>query len=175
MPSLTDYLIALDDERATQRLAETLAQRLCRCAQELLLKNTHRAFQWHLYGDLGAGKTTFVRALLRACGYSGRVKSPTYTLCEPYILILGGYSIDVFHFDLYRLNNPSEWDDAGFTELLSRSGLCLVEWPEHANLDAPDVKMTLTYTENLSRSAKLEAWSEVGQQLLAPLAQWRTD
>lgn len=173
MPSLTDYLIPLDDERATQRLAETLAQRLCSCAKELLAENAKRAFQWYLYGELGAGKTTFVRALLRACAYSGRVKSPTYTLCEPYALMLAGHKIDVFHFDLYRLHNASEWHDAGFAEILSQPGLCLLEWPEHANLETPDLKMTLTYTENLSRLAKLEACSGVGQQLLTPLEQYR--
>jgi tRNA threonylcarbamoyladenosine biosynthesis protein TsaE len=172
MPSLTDYLLALDDESATQRLAQTLAQHLGNCAEALFADKAARALQWHLYGDLGAGKTTFVRALLRASGYSERVKSPTYTLCEPYVLILGGYKIDVFHFDLYRMQSPSEWDEAGFAELLTRPGLCLIEWPEHAHLDTPDIKMTLTYTTDLSRMVKLEAWSSVGQHLLTPLAQW---
>lgn len=169
MLSLTNYLIALDDESVTQRLAEAIAQSFSMDVYEQLFINQTSAFQWHLHGELGVGKTTFVRALLRGCGYQGRVRSPTYTLCESYTLSLNGHKLDVYHFDLYRLADPREWDDAGFRDLLNQPALCLLEWPERANLTMPDINMTITYTETLSRLAKFEHCSVRGQSLLASL------
>lgn len=104
-----------------------------------------------LEGDLGAGKTTFARHLLQALGYEGRVKSPTYTLCEPYpIQIRSGTSptaasIIGHHFDLYRMRDPLEWQEAGFAEHFDEPGFCLVEWPEKAEgtLPAFDIQINL--------------------------------
>jgi tRNA threonylcarbamoyladenosine biosynthesis protein TsaE len=86
-----------------------------------------------LHGDLGAGKTTFVRHLLRALGVQGRIKSPTYAVVEPHSAIdPAGQALSIWHFDFYRFNDPREWEDAGFRELFAAPGLKLVEWPERA-------------------------------------------
>ncbi|HMN93940.1 MAG TPA: tRNA (adenosine(37)-N6)-threonylcarbamoyltransferase complex ATPase subunit type 1 TsaE [Hydrogenophaga sp.] len=91
-----------------------------------------------LHGDLGAGKTTLVRHLLRALGVDGRVKSPTYAVVEPHSSascpwMPEGDVLSVWHFDFYRFNDPREWEDAGFRELFASPGLKLVEWPERAS------------------------------------------
>ena len=82
-----------------------------------------------LQGDLGAGKTTFVRHLLRALGIAGRIKSPTYAVVEPHEAPDG---LQIFHFDFYRFADPREWDDAGFRDIFAGPGLKLAEWPENA-------------------------------------------
>jgi tRNA threonylcarbamoyladenosine biosynthesis protein TsaE len=82
----------------------------------------------YLVGDLGAGKTTLVRGLLRALGHTGPVKSPSYTLVELYVI--SGYII--YHFDFYRFNRPEEWLEAGLDEYFNQQSVCLVEWPEKA-------------------------------------------
>jgi tRNA threonylcarbamoyladenosine biosynthesis protein TsaE len=81
-----------------------------------------------LYGDLGAGKTTFVRHLLHALGVTGRIKSPTYAVVEPYSVAAG----EVWHFDFYRFSDPREWEDAGFRDIFASVGLKLCEWPQNA-------------------------------------------
>lgn len=96
-----------------------------------------------LEGDLGAGKTTFARHLIQALGYEGRVKSPTYTLCEPYPIRIKHdnapitLNITAHHFDLYRMRDPLEWQEAGFAEHFDEPGFCLVEWPEKAESTLP--------------------------------------
>jgi tRNA threonylcarbamoyladenosine biosynthesis protein TsaE len=94
-----------------------------------------------LRGQLGAGKTTLVRGLLQGLGHEGVVKSPTYTLLEPYNMLAG----EVFHFDLYRVNDPQELEFVGFDEIIDGAGLKLFEWPEKAAdwLPQPDVEVSL--------------------------------
>jgi tRNA threonylcarbamoyladenosine biosynthesis protein TsaE len=120
----------------------------------------------HLRGDLGAGKTTVVRGLLRGLGYAGRVKSPTYTLLEPYELS----RLHLYHFDFYRLEDPNEWLKTGFREYFNDALACVVEWPERAGplLPPPDLDVHLEFAGS-GRRATLEGrsdWlSSVQQQL----------
>ena len=120
----------------------------------------------HLRGDLGAGKTTLVRGLLRALGHAGRVKSPTYTLVEPYELS----SLHFYHFDFYRLKNQEEWEQAGFREYFNGEALCAVEWPERAHglLAPPDLDIELRF-EGEHRRARLDARSPDGEDWVSPL------
>ncbi|MBA4265202.1 MAG: tRNA (adenosine(37)-N6)-threonylcarbamoyltransferase complex ATPase subunit type 1 TsaE [Comamonadaceae bacterium] len=101
-----------------------------------------------LQGDLGAGKTTFVRHLLRALGVQGRIKSPTYAVVEPHSaldcpLMPAREPLAIWHFDFYRFNDPREWEDAGFRELFAAPGLKLVEWPERAGDFMPVVDLII--------------------------------
>jgi tRNA threonylcarbamoyladenosine biosynthesis protein TsaE len=118
-----------------------------------------------LLGPLGAGKTTFVRHLLRALGAQGRVKSPTYTVMEPYTLADGGAAA---HFDFYRFNDPREWLDAGFRDVFSRPGLKLAEWPEQAAglLPVPDLRLWLQPLDNDRRELCAQALTPLGVALL---------
>ena len=120
----------------------------------------------HLRGDLGAGKTTLVRGLLRALGHAGRVKSPTYTLVEPYELS----SLHFYHFDFYRLKNQEEWEQTGFREYFNGETLCAVEWPERAHglLAPPDLDIELRF-EGEHRRARLDARSPDGEDWVSPL------
>lgn len=172
--ALGKYSVVLHDEMATQILAEKFAVVLM---EHIATHGIGLGIQCHLSGDLGAGKTTWVRALLRACGYTGRVKSPTYTLCEPYSLTLKNFRananekhayIDVYHFDLYRLRDAREWEEAGFRDYLS-GALCLIEWPERALLPVPDVIITLS-EKGSGRDAQIEAYSPVGKILVDHLS-----
>jgi tRNA threonylcarbamoyladenosine biosynthesis protein TsaE len=118
-----------------------------------------------LHGTLGAGKTTFVRHLLRALGVEGRIKSPTYTVMEPYHLP----DLVISHFDFYRFNDPREWADAGFRDVFASPGLKLAEWPELAAgaLPQPDLCLHITRNEtNDGRSVQLQAFSALGLALL---------
>lgn len=103
----------------------------------------------YLHGDLGAGKTTFVRGVLQGLGYDGTVKSPTYTLVEPYNIS----KFQLYHFDLYRFNDEEEWYAAGFNEYLNPDSVCLIEWPEKAKSILPnaDYDIHLTVSEKAGR------------------------
>ncbi|MDD1613881.1 MAG: tRNA (adenosine(37)-N6)-threonylcarbamoyltransferase complex ATPase subunit type 1 TsaE [Methylococcaceae bacterium] len=106
-----------------------------------------------LQGDLGAGKTTMVRGFLRAAGYNGTVKSPTYTLVEEYIV--DGRKI--FHFDLYRVVDPEELEWIGIRDYFDQDSICFIEWPDKGKgfLPQPDIIITLK-PEGLARSINLE-------------------
>lgn len=179
LPALATVHFVLCDEIATEEMAARLACVLLTDNQKInQLSGVFPSLQFDLVGDLGAGKTTFVRALLRACGYQGRVKSPTYTLCEPYTLMLNANAtsssvaavnkLQVYHFDLYRLSDPREWEEAGFRDYLNCGALCLIEWPERAQLALPDLRFTFTYQDE-GRILTVEAGSESGQYLLNSL------
>ncbi len=125
-----------------------------------------------LEGDLGAGKTTLARYLIQGMGYVGKVKSPTYTLCEPYSVHIHEQALMAHHFDLYRMRTPLEWQEAGFAEHFDEPGFCIIEWPEKAEGTLPlfDLQITLTAGEAESeRTIVLNAFTEKGQSVLLQL------
>jgi tRNA threonylcarbamoyladenosine biosynthesis protein TsaE len=124
----------------------------------------------YLHGDLGAGKTALTRALLHAAGHAGHVKSPTYTLSEPYRVTIAGREVDVIHFDLYRMGSPEEFLDAGFREDFNGDNVCIVEWPEKAGpvLPPPDLHIFLTVAGE-GRDVELQASSALGLSCLQRL------
>lgn len=119
-----------------------------------------------LYGPLGAGKTTFVRGFLRALGYQDKVKSPTYTLVEPYEI----HNRPIFHFDFYRLNNASELEQIGIQDYFSPQAICLIEWPEKGFplLPPPDLACYIAFAED-GREVRLEAHSPRGEKIVNQL------
>lgn len=121
----------------------------------------------HLRGELGSGKTTLVRGLLRALGHPGRVKSPTYTLVEPYEVS----SLHFYHFDFYRLKNEEEWEQAGLREYFNAHSMCVVEWPERAQdlLASPDLEVKLSFDAD-ARRAGIQACSAAGKAWLSSLS-----
>jgi tRNA threonylcarbamoyladenosine biosynthesis protein TsaE len=121
----------------------------------------------YLHGDLGTGKTTLTRALIHASGHDGHVKSPTYTLAEPYAISVDGRTIELVHFDLYRMGSPEEFLDAGFREHFNDDSICIVEWPEKADsvLPPPDIAISLN-VEGQGRDVELQALSDKGHQCL---------
>ena len=142
------------DAAATERLGATLAAGI---APGRVL---------HLRGELGAGKTTLVRGLLHALGHAGRVKSPTYTVVEPYTLS----SLNLYHFDFYRFSDKTEWVNSGFREYFNPDAACIVEWPERAGdlLAPPDLEVRLEIAGE-ARQALIEACTPAGASWLSSL------
>jgi tRNA threonylcarbamoyladenosine biosynthesis protein TsaE len=153
-PSLASCHKAWPDEAACEAAASRLA------AQPAL-----RQACIELEGPLGAGKTTFVRHLLRALGVAGRIKSPSYTIVEPY----EPPGLPAWHFDFYRFGDPRELEDAGLRELFATAGLKLVEWPQRARdwLPVPDLRLVIEPHVDGSRAVALHAFTPLGMDLLA--------
>lgn len=131
------HILVWPDETTTHRAASAFAHAL----EQQLTTLSQRGFSFWLTGELGTGKTTFVRAVLRQLGVTGPVKSPTYALVEPYALS----RLNFYHFDFYRFTSPEEFDNSGFREHFGAGNCCAVEWPERAAgfLPPPDVILAL--------------------------------
>ena len=135
----------------------------CRLGQILRPQVTAKGIVVYLEGDLGAGKTTLSRGILEACGHSGAVKSPTYTLVEPYEL----EAITVYHFDLYRLGDPEELEYLGIRDYFSPHCLCLLEWAERGRGFLPDADLKVTVSVNGNgRNVCIESQTEFGRTLM---------
>lgn len=148
--------VELPDERATLALGARLAQAL---APGLVV---------YLCGDLGSGKTTLVRGLLRGLGFTGNVKSPTYTLVELYAIS----RLNLHHFDFFRFSQPEEYLDAGLDEYFQDESICLVEWPEKAGeyLVPADLRIDLSMA-GAGRIAEVSSHSGAGSSCLKKLRQ----
>lgn len=140
-------------EADTERFARQLAR-----APEIA-----RAFIT-LHGELGAGKTTLVRHLLRALGVTGRIKSPTYAVVEPYTV----GELAIWHFDFYRFSDPREWEDAGLRDIFASPGLKLAEWPKNAEKYLPqaDLEIEIQVKDDENRQVTLRAGTPLGHALL---------
>lgn len=154
--------IRLIDEQATVALGNQLAQ--------AVLKHVKSGFVAYLYGDLGAGKTTLTRGFVQGLGHSGKVKSPTYTLVEPYEL--GEWQ--AYHFDLYRLSDPEELEYMGIRDYFHNNACCFVEWPDRGLgvLPAADISISLQYCDE-QRDVELTAHTSKGRALLAVLDEYK--
>jgi len=120
-----------------------------------------------LQGDLGAGKTTLVRGFLQSLGHMGKVKSPTYTLVEPYELT----NKHIYHFDLYRLTDPNELEEMGIRDYFSHPAIHLIEWPERGKNQLPEADLTCyIHTLTEGRQIQLTAHTEVGRRILEQLS-----
>lgn len=148
------FKAVLIDDVATVEFGRNLS----RCCEQ--------ASCFFLYGDLGAGKTTLTRGFVQGLGHKGKVKSPTYTLVEPYELA----DWQVFHFDLYRLADPEELEFMGIRDYFTGNSHCLIEWPDKGLgiLPEPDVTINLTYLDQ-QRQIEVSACSVVGQRIVEKL------
>ncbi|QLG86902.1 tRNA (adenosine(37)-N6)-threonylcarbamoyltransferase complex ATPase subunit type 1 TsaE [Chitinibacter bivalviorum] len=146
-PNDSAFSVFLSDEDATIAFGAQLARAIA------------PGMTIFLEGNLGAGKTTLTRGVLRGFGFNGRVKSPTYTLVEPYAIS----NLYFYHFDLYRFNDPSEWEDAGFRDYFNPESVCLIEWADKAagQLPQPDWLIKLS-PENEGRRLVINALTPLG-------------
>ena len=125
-----------------------------------------------LEGNLGAGKTAFARYLIQGMGYTGKVKSPTYSLCESYPIPCGEHATNAFHFDLYRMRTPLEWQEAGLAEYFDEPGICLIEWPEKGEGTLPQLDLQISITAGqleTERQFELKALNDLGFRLITHL------
>jgi tRNA threonylcarbamoyladenosine biosynthesis protein TsaE len=171
-----NHTIHCKDERATAVAVQILANAILTFYTSTPTKP--QSLFISLDGDLGSGKTTATRYLLKAMGYRGRVKSPTYSLCEEHILDLPNQALQVLHFDLYRIQTPEEWVEAGLLEHFTHSDhptLCIIEWPEKAehSLPAMDLAITLIHPQDheseLARTVEIQAKTRKGETVLQSL------
>ena len=153
-PAETTISALLQDESATVAYGNKLAEII---SQGAVI---------YLHGDLGAGKTTFTRGVIQGLGHKGNVKSPTYTLVEPYEL----GDVNAYHFDLYRLADPEELEFMGIRDYFNDLAICLVEWPEKGQgfIPQPDLDIELEYVDN-KRRIHCTSRSEKGLNLLQQL------
>ncbi len=173
------YTVHCSDEAATAAVVQALAQSLSAYMDSQIRQipeTTHLDISLH--GDLGSGKTTAVRYLLKELGYTGKVKSPTYSLCEPHILQINEHAIHLYHFDFYRIQSPSEWIEVGLQEHFTslEPSLCIVEWPEKAGNTLPLMDLSIEIQANPSihhheyeRQVTFHANTPSGQELLKNL------
>ncbi len=148
---MTEIRLQLENEQATVSLGGQLAKA---CQQSVVI---------FLHGELGAGKTTLSRGFVQGMGHTGRVKSPTYALVEPYQL--GEWSVS--HFDLYRLCDPEELEYMGIRDYFADNSLCLIEWPEKGKgmLPEPDLELWLAY-QGEQRVVRIQGHTEVGKAIV---------
>ena len=151
--------LALANEQATLDAGATFARHL------------QAGINVYLHGNLGAGKTTFVRGMLIGLGFFGKVKSPTYTLVESYQLKTQETLVDFYHFDLYRFLDEDEWEAAGFREYFNTHSVCLVEWPEKAGPQRPaaDLALHIESMDEQQRQVQMVGLSAKGQRMLEGL------
>jgi len=164
--TLTELTLQWKTEDDTRQFAARLAHQLSTLTPE-------DSLFIELHGDLGAGKTTFVRHLLQAMGVMGRIKSPTYAIVESYDDIKNALyqPLNLWHFDFYRFNDPLEWEEAGFRDIFASKGIKLAEWPEKAAAELPvaDVAIKIVANMDESRTIILTAQTSVGQQIISKL------
>ena len=148
-----ERVLTWQDETATAAFAAALAA----------LPEARNAYIT-LHGDLGAGKTTLVRHLLRSLGVAGRIKSPTYAVVEPH----EAPGLAIWHFDFYRFDDPREWEDAGFRDIFAAEGLKLAEWPEKAAALTPpaDLAIHIEAIDETQRRVTLRTSTEQGRRML---------
>ena len=173
------YEVHCSDEAATAILVQSLAQALSASMNSQVSQSPASAhLHINLNGDLGSGKTTAVRYLLKELGYTGKVKSPTYSLCEPHILNINKNAIQLYHFDFYRMQSPSEWIEAGLQEHFTSQEptICIVEWSEKAGNTLPLMDLGIEIKANpfdhhhwYERLIEFHANTSRGQELLKNL------
>lgn len=157
---MSSVRLEIDSATAMERFAAGFAQGLRESGLAVVIT---------LQGPLGAGKTTWCRGLLRALGYAGGVKSPTYTLVESYTLDQTGLCSQLHHFDLYRLADPGELEYIGGRDYFDGSAICVVEWPEHGQGAMPpaDVQINIEYRHSDSgRRVTMTSRTNAGDQVL---------
>jgi len=158
---LTNKNYNLADESATIAMGKKLA--------DIVKNSLKQGLVVYLYGDLGAGKTTLTRGFVQGMGHNGHVKSPTYTLVEPYEL----NEWQVYHFDLYRLSDPEELEYMGIRDYFADNCCCFIEWPEKGKgmIKAPDLQINLAYSEE-QRTLSIQAKTALGEQILTALTDY---
>lgn len=168
---LTSRQFTLIDEKGTIDFGAVLARATCLSPDEAPARSGESGCRTmgaviYLLGDLGAGKTTLTRGFLRGFGFQGAVKSPTYTLVEPYEFSL----CKIYHFDLYRLNDPEEVQYLGIDEYFQEENICLVEWAERGGglIPAPDLSISLSGT-GTGREISCQTHTAKGERIAARL------
>jgi tRNA threonylcarbamoyladenosine biosynthesis protein TsaE len=154
-----DFTLDLANEAATLSFGNALAQSI------------EPNLTVYLHGDLGAGKTTLARGLLHGLGFVGKVKSPTYTLVEPYEVMWNQSElINLYHFDLYRFNDEEEWESAGFRDYFNPASVCLIEWPEKAShiLPTPDLDVSFNI-KDVGRNVFVQSHTPRGKRCIDKL------
>ena len=148
---MQNITLTLADETATLLLGAEIARAL------------HPGLIIFLHGELGTGKTTFARGILRGLGYQGKVKSPTYNLIELYKIS----RLYLYHFDLYRFEDPTEWEDTGFREYFNPASICVVEWPQKAEGLLPPADLTFLFRlSDTGRIVEIKADTQAGELCL---------